>query len=152
MKLFFAAIMAVFALFAVHAEASTIPQWAINELIEKHSQSPLDREKIGNGVTHFVYLYPTDRPFREDYLQAVQYSATRLRDWYSQELGGYAPTLPAPPAELVLTIQLDNPSSFYGTNNPGGSEYLIFWNNVLNEALPKAGAQFNDPGNAWIFL
>jgi len=151
-KLFFAAIMAVFALFAVHAEASTIPQWAINELIEKHSQSPLDREKIGNGVTHFVYLYPTDRPFREDYLQAVQYSATRLRDWYSQELGGYAPTLPAPPAELVLTIQLDNPSSFYGTNNPGGSEYLIFWNNVLNEALPKAGAQFNDPGNAWIFF
>jgi len=134
------------------ASASSIPKWAIHELLENHPSSELVAPKVGNGVTRFVYLYPTDRPFRSDYFQAVQNSLLTLRNWYRSELGQYSPTLPQSPMPLVQVLALNNPASFYGTNNPGGAAYLYFWNNVLQEVMPRVGAQFNDPANAWVFF
>ncbi len=129
------------------ASASEIPAWAREELSLSHPSPHL--LTTGPGITHFVYLYPTDRPLRQDYALAVKWSAETLRDWFSQQLGGASPILPNP---VVQAVPLDHESSFYKTNDPGGSTYLRFYQNVLNEALPKTGGAFNDPSNVWIFL
>ncbi|MCA9129170.1 MAG: hypothetical protein KDB22_18910 [Planctomycetales bacterium] len=129
------------------AVASSLPNWANEELRRTHVIAPSSR--AGTGITRFVYLYPSDRPLRQDYRLAIQWSAESLRSWYTAQLGGFGPTLSSP---IVQSVALDHPASFYGTNNPGGSAYLYFWNNVLNEAIPKTGAAFLDPENAWIFF
>lgn len=128
--------------------ASSFPSWAEKEIMWRHGSALAP--KVGNGVTRYVYLYPTDRPIRTDYREAMEWSALTLKDWYTDQLDGeYTFKLPIP---IVQSVALDHPASFYGSNNPGGSEYLIFWNNVLNEAFPKTGATFNDPSNVWIFF
>lgn len=106
--------------------------------------------QANTGVTHFVYLHPTDRPVRQDYATSVARSATFLKQWYTEQLDGRYTFIPAAP--LVQVIALDHPASFYGTHNAAGDRELTFWNNVLAEARQKTGASFNDPGNAWLFF
>jgi len=129
------------------AAASSLPDGAEEELLERYSA--LDATRVGTGITRFVYLHPSDRPMRADYLEAVQWSAETLRGWYGEQLGRFFPILPTP---VVQVVALDNPASYYGTNDPGSSAYLWFWTNVLDEALPKTGASFSDPENVWIFF
>lgn len=126
-------------------DASRIEPKHVAEILARHTGEA--RAKAGAGATHFVYLYPTDRPFRTDYLEAVQTSATTLQGWYAAELEGYTPTL----AE-VTSVALDQPAAFYGQPEGGGDPYLTFWNKVLDDVLPKTGAAFNDPNNVWVFL
>lgn len=140
-------VLIAMALVGVHAgvKASQLPAEAVPS---PPAATDSQRTKLGLGATHFVYLYPTDRPPREDYRQAIIWAQLSLRQWFADQLGGpsFTPSIPE-----VQLVPLANPAAFYRSHPGSDSAYLTYWQNVINEALPATGARFYDPGNAWIF-
>lgn len=127
----------------------------LRELVSRHPQmmdaaSSRAPPKLGHAVTRFIYAHPSDRPFRADYLEAVRGSALSLRSWYAQQLGGDVSATLA--ESVVVSVALDQPANYYRTHDSGGSPFMRWWDNVLQELQAKTGARFFDRDSAWVFL
>ena len=59
---------------------------------------------------HFVYMYPTDRPFRPDYYAAVQNVMYELRAWYEEQMGGATFSLATARPEVCV---MAHPAAYY---------------------------------------
>ncbi len=94
-----------------------------------------------------IYLIPSDKTERADYMQAMENAIRHLQRWYWVQMEGKTFTLNDPVVEVVKTI---HPSSYYGSHASGDFS-LWFWNNVIADGFAAKNAGFNDPLNRWIF-
>ena len=95
-----------------------------------------------------IYLVPSDSTINAAYTLSLENAARHLQNWYQEQLGNN------------LTFQLNDPvvdiyqtphESLWYANNPNGSLFTTFWNNVLQDGFMLTGGMFNDPDNIWIF-
>ena len=113
-----------------------------------HASLHGDSPKAPAKVVRLVYLVPTDRTAREDYVDRLGAAIQHLQIWYRNEMGnGTTFSLGKPVVEVVQTL---HPAGWYSAN--GTREYkLWFWDNVLADAFALTGATFFDPDNVWVF-
>jgi hypothetical protein len=100
----------------------------------------------GVRVVRFVYLVPSDRPVRADYIAAITSGARRLQAWMPGSLGtGRSFRLLPQPVEYFVT---PHPEAYYrGDGTPG---YDFFYR-AQNDGFALTGGGNNDPENVWIF-
>lgn len=101
------------------------------------------------AITSFAYLYPTDRPERERYRNAIEMAARSVRNWYKSQLYGQTTFSVTDP--IVDVIALDHPAVHYRRARGGEDFEFDFWHNVFDEAREKTGAFVGDRSRAWIF-
>jgi hypothetical protein len=94
-----------------------------------------------------VYLVPSDRTIRQDYVSAIQAAIVHLQAFYQGQLGsGFAFSLHSP---IVEVFQTSHAASFYSTG--GNATQAGFWTSVLSDGFALSGGGFNDPSNRWIY-
>ena len=107
-----------------------------------------DSPKAPGKVVRVVYLVPTDRTVRDDYVDRLEAAIEHLQIWFRNEMGdGTTFDVNKRPVEVV---QASQPAAWYSTN-PAGDYPLWFWNNVLSDAFALTGGAFSDPNNIWAF-
>lgn len=96
-------------------------------------------------TVRFVYLVPSDRPLRYDYIEAIERAARRLQQWWGSAMGnGKTFRLRPQPVEYYRT---GNPAAYYpGDGAPG----FGFFTRVEQDAFALTGGHANDPENIWI--
>ena len=94
-----------------------------------------------------VYLVPSDRTIRQDYVSAIQSAIVHLQAFYQGQLGsGFAFSLHSPVVEVFQTSHV---ASFYSTG--GNATQTGFWTSVLGDGFALSGGGFNDPNYRWIY-
>ena len=94
-----------------------------------------------------VYLVPSDRTIRQDYVSGIRSAIVHLQAFYQNQLGsGFAFSLHSP---IVEVFQTSHAASFYSTG--GNATQIGFWNSVLGDGFALSGGGFNDPNNRWIY-
>jgi hypothetical protein len=103
----------------------------------------------GSGTVRIIYLVPSDRPARIDYLNVTTAAAEHLREWLWDAIGDSETfALNTPVVELVRT---PHEASWYVTHSSGREPPLWFWDNVLSDGFALTGAIFDDPRFRWVF-
>jgi hypothetical protein len=132
------------------ARAEVSPELA-SEFIKRNSV--VSPNSYGAGATvsqkevRVVYLVPSDRTIRQDYVSAIQSAIVHLQAFYQGQLGsGFAFSLHSP---IVEVFQTSHAASFYSTG--GNATQIGFWNSVLGDGFALSGGGFNDPNNRWIY-
>ena len=94
-----------------------------------------------------VYLVPSDRTIRQDYVSGIRSAIVHLQAFYQGQLGsGFAFSLHSP---IVEVFQTSHAASFYSTG--GNATQIGFWTSVLGDGFALSGGGFNDPNNRWIY-
>lgn len=94
-----------------------------------------------------VYLVPSDRTIRQDYVSGIRSAIVHLQAFYQGQLGsGFAFSLHSP---IVEVFQTSHAASFYSTG--ANATQIGFWNSVLGDGFALSGGGFNDPNNRWIY-
>jgi hypothetical protein len=94
-----------------------------------------------------VYLVPSDRTIRQDYVSAIRSAIVHLQAFYQGQLGnGFAFSLHSP---IVEVFQTSHTASFYSTGD--NATQIGFWTSVLGDGFALSGGGFNDPNNRWIY-
>jgi hypothetical protein len=96
-------------------------------------------------TVRFVYLIPSDRPVRYDYIDAIERGARRLQQWWGTAMGnGKTFRMRPQPVEFYRTA---HDAAYYpGDGAPG----FGFFNRVEQDAFALTGGHVNDPQNIWI--
>ena len=94
-----------------------------------------------------VYLVPSDRTIRQDYVSGIRSAIVHLQAFYRGQLGsGFAFSLHSP---IVEVFQTSHAASFYSTGD--NATQIGFWTSVLGDGFALSGGGFNDPNNRWIY-
>lgn len=110
----------------------------------KYEFSPVDETKY----VRFIYLIPFDSIEKQEYTLGLENAARHLQIWYYNSLGlNKTFALQDPIVEVYKT---SHDANWYSTN-PNGSDYMTFWNNVLEDGFLYTGGMYNDPNNRWVF-
>ncbi len=121
----------------------------VRSFIAIHGQSSVVPEG-GRKLVRIIYLVPSDKAIRGDYINALQSAILNIREFYEDSLGaGNEFGLKSP---IVEVHQTNHTEGYYSTNEPYiGAPYSgWFWENALSEAFALTGGYFNDPNNKWI--
>ena len=105
--------------------------------------------ETNKGSVRVVYLVPSDREARIDYLNVTTAAVEHLREWLWGAIGD-SDTFVAntPVVELVRT---PHDASWYVTHDSGREFSLWFWDNVLSDGFALTAAKFDDPKFRWVF-
>jgi hypothetical protein len=135
------------------------PEWARSEVSTElaskfiKKNSIISRSSSGASATvspkevRMVYLVPSDRTIRQDYISAIQSAILNLQAFFQSQLGsGFTFSLHSP---IVEVFQTSHPASFYSTG--ANATQIGFWNSVLGDGFALSGGGFNDPNNRWIY-
>lgn len=98
-----------------------------------------------------VYLVPSDKALRSDYISAIAEELLHLQEFYRTELGnGYTFSLRSPMVDVYRT---PHASTWYSTNQsgPNSPHYIWFWENALVEGFNLSGGRTNDPNYRWLY-
>ncbi len=95
-----------------------------------------------------VYLVPSDREIRAEYVSAIEGAFLNLQEFYRAQIGNGYTYMMHPP--IVEVIRTQHTAAWYNTN-PNGSSSLWFWNNALTDGFTLSGGRFADPNNRWIY-
>ncbi len=97
-----------------------------------------------------VYLVPTDRVARPEYVRGIERAARHLQRFYRDQIGtGVTFRLHDPVVEIVTT---GHAADFYAsTTRPGEGMSNWWWGNVTEEGFALTGGGFDDPDNIWIY-
>jgi hypothetical protein len=121
-----------------------------SEFIRKWAFDPNTQAITNPKQVRIIYLVPADKSVRDDYKAALTDAALQIQDFYQRELGnGFTFSLHSP---IVEVYQTTHASSWYRTNDAGGSRSLWFYYNLINDGFSLTGGNFNDPNNRWIFF
>jgi hypothetical protein len=102
---------------------------------------------VSSKEVRVVYLVPSDRTIRQDYVSGIQSAIAHLQAFYQGQLGsGFAFSLHTP---IVEVFQTSHAASFYSTGN--NATQIGFWTSVLGDGFALSGGGFNDPNNRWIY-
>ncbi len=97
---------------------------------------------------HIVYLVPSDREVNEKYRQTLVKATRDLQLWYaSQTSDGSTFTVHE---EVVDVLHTEHPAEWYSTHIDGDPS-LWFWNNVLADAFPLTGGDFDQEFDIWAY-
>jgi hypothetical protein len=99
-------------------------------------------------LVRIVYLVPSDRRPRTDYVLAMERATLHLQRWYHEQLRGKTFELHDP---VVETVRIPHRASWYATRRNGRERSEWFWNNLLADAFEATGGRFGDPENRWIY-
>ena len=113
-----------------------------------HFSLRADSPKAPGKVVRVVYLVPTDRTVREDYVDRLEAAVEHLQIWFRNEMGNG--TTFSVNKRAIEVVQASQPATWYSAN-PAGEYTLWFWNNVLADAFALTGGMFSDPNNIWAF-
>ena len=144
------AILLAAAVFAFAVGAQHLTNERPNDLLAPHA-APLDASLLAaNAKVNLVYLVPSDRTVRQEYLAGMEAAARSLRAWYAAQLAtGRTFNVTWP---VVRVVQLPHNADYYSSHiNANGDLFSRFWNNVLDDAFPRTGGGFNDPQNVWAY-
>jgi len=96
---------------------------------------------IPTGVVRSVYMYPTDRPFRQSYSNNIANALNVIQAFYDTEVGGKTFTHAATP----IACALPQDSTFYGTMTGNDGSW-----NKLTAALSDCGLSDTDLYNGLV--
>lgn len=99
-------------------------------------------------VVRVIYLVPSDREIRRDYVRHLDSAIGHVQVWLRNELGDDLSfsTIKKP----VQVIQTSHTAAWYRENSVG--DFAIwFFANVLADGFDLTGGQFDDPSNIWVF-
>lgn len=97
-----------------------------------------------------VYIVPTNRTNRSDYLNAMELATRHLQLWVHGEMAnGKTFNLTNP---IVQVIHTTHSAEWYSTNPLDLDKGLWFWYNVVNDGFSLTGGNFNDQEHIWIFF
>ena len=117
-------------------------------LSTSHASLHADSPKTPAKVVRVVYLVPTDRTARPDYVDRVDAAIQHLQIWYRDEMGNG--TTFSLNKRVVEVVQASHPAAWYSAT--GTRDYTLwFWDNVLADAFALTGGRYFDPNNVWVF-
>jgi hypothetical protein len=127
--------------------------WIVAVAVALLSASPRSfgatNPKTDAKLVRIVYLVPTDRPVRKDYVHHLEAAIEHLQVWFRNETGD-GTTFSIDKRNVVEVVQTSQPAAWYSAS-PAGEYSLWFWNNVLAEAFALTGGMFLDPNAVWAF-
>lgn len=97
---------------------------------------------------NIVYLVPSDRQVRPDYIEGLEYAAATLRKWYALHTPTAITFTLAEPTVWVVPVPHD--ARWYA-DNARPSLVTQFWDNVLSDAFPLTGGAFNSRNDVWAY-
>jgi hypothetical protein len=97
---------------------------------------------------NLVYLVPTDKQVKQNYVTSMDAAVRSLIRWYAGQTTNHKTFGASSPTVVVVSLPHD---SNYYANNPRPAIFTQFWDNVLNDALPLTNGHFNDPLNTWAY-
>lgn len=122
----------------------------VSDFIAKHSaRSPNFSDAIPSvqKEVRIVYLVPSDKSIRQEYLTGTAVAIGHLQAFYQSQLGsGFAFSLHSP---VVEVFQTSHSAAFYSTG--ANSSQIGFWTSVLGDGFALSGGGFDDPNNRWIY-
>jgi hypothetical protein len=103
---------------------------------------------VSTPKVNLVYLVPSDKAVKQNYVSAMNTAIASLIQWYSVQTTNHKTFQASTPA--VIVVPLPHDSNYYA-NNPRPAIFTQFWDNVLGDAFPLTGGRFNDPQNVWAY-
>ena len=100
-------------------------------------------------VVRVVYLVPSDRAERPEFVTATGAAITNVQRWYWERMGNRKTFQLHEP--IVEVSHLTHSSSWYVDHRLEAERTQWFWQNVLHDGFAEMGAGFNDPQNRWVF-
>jgi hypothetical protein len=92
----------------------------------------------GSGEVRVLYVIPSDRSFRRDYSEAVEFALHDLRVWYAGQLAGRTFWLREPVPEVC---RLPQPAAYYAVDS---------WTKVLDDVQGCAPVSYGSDRLAWV--
>ena len=118
---------------------------ASNSVVSPKSSGP--SATVSQKEVRVVYLVPSDRTVRPEYVSGIRSAIVHLQAFYQSQLGnGFAFSLHSP---IVEVFQTSHAAAFYSTGD--NASQIGFWSSVLGDGFALSGGAFNDPNNRWIY-
>ncbi len=97
----------------------------------------------------FVYLVPSDKTQKPDYVKKITRAAAHLQTFYRSQLSGSTFSVHSTIVEVHTT---PHPASWYSTHVKSGVSMLErWWTNAVDDGFALTGAKFDDPDYVWLF-
>ena len=95
--------------------------------------------ETNKGTVRVVYLVPSDREARIDYLNVTTAAVEHFREWLWGAVGDSVTFVANTP--VVELVRTPHDSSWYVTHNSGDEFSLWFFDNVLSDGFKLTGAK-----------
>jgi hypothetical protein len=136
------------AIVALLFSASAYAQDVLPPVHQLPSQHSIVELAVSTPKVNLVYLVPSDKAVKQNYVSAMNTAIASLIQWYSSQTANHKTFQASTPA--VIVVPLPHDSSYYA-NNPRPAIFTQFWDNVLGDAFPLTGGRFSDPQNVWAY-